>query len=328
MEKVSDETDDLEEIRHGLRQMSAKMLSMEKCVTELHITNGILNEKLKHVDNEAIIQNVVAHTWQSVNEICKPQIADCTQTIKINVDALTKVQNSLPDLQSQIHRLREHTHEDFIFLATRMGSMKFDLRQQYKEFATMNSNLSRTEEMCCQQHIHFGDQGDKYLQTEDLDKRWKDISKNQKKHEETLQRTISSVDSLRLLLDEHLKSCDRSKHTRCGTRKLNTVGVKMSSVTATTIKGPRIQLVTFSSTAASSSIIKTPHILEEGTRAQHDKRQSDWMGNRTGKVLSDNIFGKRTSEVQHNHHHREGAMKANKRDPGHILYHFKGIAEI
>ena len=177
----------------------------------------------------------------------------------------------------------------------------------------MNSNLSRTEEMCRQQHRHFGDQGDKYLQTfEDLDKRWKDISANQKKHEETLQRTISSVDSLRLLLDEHLKSCDRSKHTRCGTRKLKTVGVKMSSVTATTVKEPRIQLAIFSSTAASSSVIKRPHILEEGTRAQHDKSRSDWMGNRTGNVLSDNIFVKRTAEVRHNHHHHEGAMKANK----------------
>ena len=60
--EASDEIDDLEEIRHGLRQMNARMLSMERCVTELHITNGILNEKLKHVDNEAIIQNVVAHT--------------------------------------------------------------------------------------------------------------------------------------------------------------------------------------------------------------------------------------------------------------------------
>ena len=201
--------------------MNAKMLSMERCVTELHITNGILNEKLKHVDNEAIIQNVVAHTLQSVNEICKPQIADCTEAIKINVDGLTKVQNTLPDLQSQIHRLREHTQQDFAIL---QRNMKFDLRQQYKEFAAVNSKLSSTEEMCRQQHRHFGDQGDKYLQTfEDLDKRWKDISENQKKHEETLQQTISSVISLRLLLDEHIKSCTRSKSTSCETRQPKTV---------------------------------------------------------------------------------------------------------
>ena len=88
VEKVFDETDDLEEIRHGLRQMNARMLSMERCVTELHKTNGILNGRLKHVDNEAIIQHVVAHTLQSVDKICKPQIADCTKAIKINFDGL------------------------------------------------------------------------------------------------------------------------------------------------------------------------------------------------------------------------------------------------
>ena len=305
VEKVFDETDDLEEIRHGLRQMNARMLSMERCVTELHITNG----KLKHVDNEAIIQHVVAHTLQSVDEICKPQIADCTKAIKINFDGLTKVQNTLPDLQSQMHCLREHTQQDFAIL---QRNMKFDLRQQYNEFVAMNLNFSCTEEMCRQQHQHFREQGDKYLQNyEDLDKRWKDISENQKKHEETLQRTISSVISLRLLLDEHIKSCTRSKRTSCETRQPKTVGYKLSSMTTTTLKQPAIQLETFSSTA-SSSVIKTSHKLEKGRSARHNKGQTDWMKDPTGKVLSEI---RPTQEIQHNHHHHEGAMKANKRDP-------------
>ena len=213
-------------------------------------------------------------------------------------------------MQSQIHRLREHTQEDFKFI---QRHMKFDLWQQYKKFAAVNSNLSRTEEMCRQQHRHFGDQGDKYLQTfEDLDKRWKDISENQKKHEETLQQTISSVDSLRLLLDEHIKSCTRSKRTSCETRQPKTVGYKLSSMTTTTLKQPAIQLETFSSSTASSSVIKTSHKLEKGRRARHDKGQTDWMKDPTGKVLAEI---RPTQEIQHNHHHHEGAMKANKRDP-------------
>ena len=205
--------------------------------------------------------------------------------------------------------------------------MKFDLWQQYKKFAAVNSNLSRTEEMCRQQHQHFGDQGDKYLQTfEDLDKRWKDISENQKKHEETLQQTISSVDSLRLLLDEHIKSCTRSKRTSCETRQPKTVGYKLSSMTTTTLKQPAIQLETFSSSTASSSVIKTSHKLEKGRRTRHDKGQTDWMKDPTGKVLSEI---RPTQEIQHNHHHHEGAMKARSISQlGHIFYHFKGIAEL